>query len=63
MASSVPHDEAQSYAGGRPLENKRPRTYARYLSPLHQPNSESDSVASRSSALDRAPRSKGAGGR
>eukprot|EP00959_Pyramimonas_sp_CCMP1952_P097747 2042966-Pyramimonas_sp.AAC.1 len=41
MASSVPRDEAQSYVGGQPLEPKRPRTNARYLSPLSQLTLES----------------------
>eukprot|EP00959_Pyramimonas_sp_CCMP1952_P334011 6995025-Pyramimonas_sp.AAC.1 len=34
MANRTPRDEAQSYISGRPLEHKRPRTNARYPSPL-----------------------------
>eukprot|EP00959_Pyramimonas_sp_CCMP1952_P440779 9228660-Pyramimonas_sp.AAC.1 len=41
MESSMPRNEAQSYVGGRPLGHKRPRTNARYLSPLSQPTLES----------------------
>eukprot|EP00959_Pyramimonas_sp_CCMP1952_P424672 8894918-Pyramimonas_sp.AAC.1 len=33
-ANSVPREESNSFVGGRPLENKRPRTNTRYLSHL-----------------------------
>eukprot|EP00959_Pyramimonas_sp_CCMP1952_P465002 9487565-Pyramimonas_sp.AAC.1 len=33
-ANNGPRDDLQSNIGGRPLERKRPRTNARYLSPL-----------------------------
>eukprot|EP00959_Pyramimonas_sp_CCMP1952_P358441 7505214-Pyramimonas_sp.AAC.1 len=36
MANRMPRNEAQSDIGGQLLEHKRPRTNARYLSPLSQ---------------------------